>query len=208
FTIYLALSLGSEFDHLKPQFTGERDGEYYGIFYVGPGEHTIDLYALFVKFRTELGLSTDPTDWELLIIALTLSTQVPAAEDTLKNDYLTLYFTDPVIPWSPSVSPIFKKHRFYTPPPNEMEFAAIDNTGYYGKYGENWHDAWSAEEGGAFMNQYNYTIMARQPGIAVFTICRGILRFDTSALPDDCEIASATLKIAFSDNVFETFHSH
>ena len=106
--------------------------------------------------------------------------------------------------WVKSVGPIFKKHRVAPEEPTEICFDAAKETGYLAKYGANWDTAWSAEEGLPFASQMSYELMARRPGVRQYTINRGILRFDTSPIPDDKEIVGATLKIAFLRNVYST----
>ena len=110
--------------------------------------------------------------------------------------------------WVKSVGPIFKKHRLYIPPLPQYEFPAVYWTGYMAKYGANWYDAWSDEAAAFYTGQWTYEVMARQPRVPVYTINRGILRFDTSEIPDDKEIQSATLKIAFHRNVYEANYGH
>lgn len=102
FAIYLAIGLGAEFEHLKPQWTGFVAGRYYGVYYTGPGQKIQDIYNLFVKFRTELGQSTDPTDWELNTIAFALGTQSPSCIDYIKNDFIGFYYpSTPLAPPNP-----------------------------------------------------------------------------------------------------------
>lgn len=91
FTIYLCIGCGAEWEWRKPQHAEQLPTLTYGWLFTGPGYHDLDLYQLFIKFRTELGLSTDPTDWHINQLGFALGTQSPSAIDYLKSDYLGFY---------------------------------------------------------------------------------------------------------------------
>lgn len=116
-SIYLAVALGAEWDYYKPQYHTVIRGRDCGIFWIGPGYHNINLHQLFIKFRTEFGKSTDPAGWWLNDIVLVMSLGEEHRTDSLKSDYLALYYPPLPVPThnlSPSVSPIFRHHRIRT----------------------------------------------------------------------------------------------
>lgn len=84
-SLYLPLALGAVFDYER---WGYFNGRPYGWSYIGTGAKIINLAQIFKYFRGLLGLSTDPTDWELITLAFALGTMSPSTTDYLKNDYL------------------------------------------------------------------------------------------------------------------------
>lgn len=100
--------------------------------------------------------------------------------------------------WSPSISPIFKKHRYYVAPPwgppQTVVFLGHVYDGYIATgrghpfltYPENWNAAsgfLSTVEAALSLYNHDYNNTA--------SIYRGVLVFDTSALPANCRIDSA-----------------
>jgi len=86
FTLYLCLAHGAEFEDER---FGYIAGRPFGWTTIGSGTHTIDLVELFIYFRDLLGLSNNPTGWQLLVIAYAMGTQSPACHDYLVSNYLT-----------------------------------------------------------------------------------------------------------------------
>ncbi len=106
--------------------------------------------------------------------------------------------------WVKSVGPIFKKHRISPEEPTEICFDAGRETGYLRYQAATWNDTWINPIGGGFEGQRTYELYTTKadPG---YQIARGILRFDTSSIPDDKEIVRATLKIALNRDIWPAY---
>ena len=85
-----------------------------GWLYIGPGKYHGDILELWQRWRTDLGESTDPTDWTISNFHFALITTVPSCIDRLQNDYLGWYY--PTIPNTPppiATTGFTLPHRLY-----------------------------------------------------------------------------------------------
>lgn len=75
-----------------------------GWLYIGTGAHNIDLLALWQRWRTTLGKSTDPAGWTISNFHFALGVEYEEATDYLKSDYIGFYYYKAELiflePWS------------------------------------------------------------------------------------------------------------
>lgn len=190
-----------------------------GWIYIGTGRHEIDFLALWKRWRTTLGLSTDPSGWTVSNFHLALGVENPLATDTLKCNYVGFHYPFPPhcndeewpvcqtrwfyfvgtkqAEYTPSASPIFYLHRYEIPITNYPPT-------WHNRYIGSSHGTWAIARNGSSLKlsgDYQRPPSLLSVGstlIGLYAVTRAWLNFNTQDLG---EFTSARLGIYVTDTV-------